>query len=96
MELRASRWGTCGGCPGDHSGGCHSQGFKSIDSFKERSRNAREAVLGITGVGGAGKSSLTDEIIRRALRRFRIDVSLYSVDRLVDGVEVLSSETESA
>ncbi|MCB9539463.1 MAG: cobalamin B12-binding domain-containing protein [Myxococcales bacterium] len=38
-------------------------------------------VLGITGVGGAGKSSLTDELVRRALERFpRRTVAVLSVD----------------
>ncbi|MFJ3779975.1 cobalamin-dependent protein, partial [Streptomyces sp. NPDC090075] len=43
------------------------------DEFRERLRSAAERrpvpVLGITGTGGSGKSSLTDELVRR----FRVD-----------------------
>lgn len=39
-----------------------------IEGAKKRSR--KTPVLGITGTGGAGKSSLTDELIRRFLREF--------------------------
>ena len=34
-------------------------------ALRERAKGARAPVLGITGTGGAGKSSLTDELIRR-------------------------------
>jgi len=37
--------------------------------IEERAAASRAAVLGITGTGGAGKSSLTDELVRR----FRLD-----------------------
>ncbi|MBN1447023.1 MAG: cobalamin-dependent protein, partial [Bacteroidetes bacterium] len=38
-------------------------------------------VLGITGTGGAGKSSLTDEIVRRFLREFpSLHIAILSVD----------------
>ncbi len=38
-------------------------------------------VLGITGTGGAGKSSLTDEIVRRFLREFPdLHIAILSVD----------------
>lgn len=39
-----------------------------LQAAKERSENT--TVLGITGTGGAGKSSLTDELIRRFLSEF--------------------------
>ncbi|MEG0381087.1 MAG: cobalamin-dependent protein, partial [Kurthia sp.] len=39
-----------------------------LQAAKERSKNT--TVLGITGTGGAGKSSLTDELIRRFLSEF--------------------------
>ena len=39
------------------------------DALIARAKTARIPVLGITGTGGAGKSSLTDELIRR----FRLD-----------------------
>ena len=40
-----------------------------IKSLHEQAANTRVPVLGITGTGGAGKSSLTDELVRR----FRLD-----------------------
>ena len=49
-------------------------------SFKEN-RNWQGAVLGITGTGGAGKSSVTDEIVRRFLNGYREKtVAVISVD----------------
>ena len=36
-----------------------------VQTLHERARAAKVPVLGITGTGGAGKSSLTDELIRR-------------------------------
>ena len=41
----------------------------SASARRTCSRISNESVLGITGTGGAGKSSLTDEIVRR----FRLD-----------------------
>ncbi|GAB2615701.1 fused isobutyryl-CoA mutase/GTPase IcmF [Pseudactinotalea suaedae] len=41
-----------------------------VDQLRERRGTARVPVLGITGTGGAGKSSLTDEL----LRRLRLDL----------------------
>src|SRR5207245_8201713 len=40
-----------------------------VASRHQHARSVRTPVLGITGTGGAGKSSLTDELIRR----FRLD-----------------------
>lgn len=40
--------------------------LKALDGLKQRSGNA--PVVGITGTGGAGKSSVTDELVRRLLR----------------------------
>ncbi|TSI07454.1 fused isobutyryl-CoA mutase/GTPase IcmF [Lysinibacillus sp. BW-2-10] len=46
-----------------------------------RKRTKNTPVLGITGTGGAGKSSLTDELIRRFLREFPDKkVAIISVD----------------
>jgi methylmalonyl-CoA mutase len=42
---------------------------EELVNLKEKSQSIHTPVLGITGTGGAGKSSLTDEIIRR----FRLD-----------------------
>jgi len=52
------------------------------NSLHERAKAHRAPVLGITGTGGAGKSSLTDELVRR----FRLDqedslkIAVLSVD----------------
>ncbi|NIC41400.1 fused isobutyryl-CoA mutase/GTPase IcmF [Aquabacterium sp. A08] len=40
-----------------------------VDQLRTRAQGLKVPVLGITGTGGAGKSSLTDELIRR----FRLD-----------------------
>lgn len=46
-----------------------------------RQRGGHAPVLGITGTGGAGKSSLTDEIIRRFLSDFKDKtVAIFSID----------------
>ncbi|WP_342132389.1 fused isobutyryl-CoA mutase/GTPase IcmF [Hydrogenophaga sp. OTU3427] len=53
-----------------------------VDQLRDAAKNTRVPVLGITGTGGAGKSSLTDELIRR----FRLDqndslrVAVISID----------------
>ena len=45
------------------------------------SKNSTIPVLGITGTGGAGKSSVTDEIVRRFLQNFRDKtIAVISVD----------------
>ena len=43
---------------------------EKINSIKEIAANKRVPVLGITGTGGAGKSSLIDELVRRYLLDF--------------------------
>ena len=49
------------------------------DKARELSKNT--PVLGITGTGGAGKSSLTDELIRRFLNEFPDKkVAILSID----------------
>lgn len=46
-----------------------------------RSKNLNTPVIGITGTGGAGKSSLTDELIRRFLQEFpEKKLAIISVD----------------
>ena len=42
---------------------------KTLDELK-KSASATVPILGITGTGGAGKSSLTDELVRRFLNEF--------------------------
>jgi len=50
-----------------------------IDGFKEHSK--KSPVLGITGTGGSGKSSLVDEIVRRFLHDFpEKTIGIISVD----------------
>jgi len=56
--------------------------FKKKNSLQEKAKTNPAPVLGITGTGGAGKSSLTDELVRR----FRLDqgdalkIAILSVD----------------
>jgi len=53
----------------------------SIDSNKKISVTKKIPVLGITGTGGAGKSSVTDEIVRRFLNSFKdLTIAVISVD----------------
>lgn len=40
---------------------------KFVDELKKLSKNNKAPILGITGTGGAGKSSLVDELVRRFL-----------------------------
>ncbi|MEK4228323.1 fused isobutyryl-CoA mutase/GTPase IcmF [Solibacillus sp. FSL H8-0538] len=50
-----------------------------IESARSKSKNT--PVLGVTGTGGAGKSSLTDELIRRFLQEFPDKrIAILSVD----------------
>jgi methylmalonyl-CoA mutase len=56
----------------------HSKVFDHINSLAEKSH---APVLGITGTGGAGKSSMVDEIVRRFLLDFKDKtIGLVSVD----------------
>ncbi len=42
----------------------------SIDSISKKAEKSKAPVLGITGTGGAGKSSLVDELVRRFINDF--------------------------
>ena len=53
----------------------------ALDSIHTKNKNSKTPVLGITGTGGAGKSSLVDELVRRFLIDFpNKTVGLVSVD----------------
>ncbi|HSK12620.1 MAG TPA: cobalamin-dependent protein [Phnomibacter sp.] len=50
-------------------------------AIREKGSSGHPPVLGITGTGGAGKSSVTDEIVRRFLNNFRDrTIAVISVD----------------
>ncbi|MHA6247982.1 methylmalonyl-CoA mutase family protein [Pontibacter sp. CAU 1760] len=52
-----------------------------LDEVKEQAKAVKTPVLGITGTGGAGKSSLVDELVRRFLTDFPDKkIAIISVD----------------
>src|SRR5690606_17756280 len=54
---------------------------ETLDAIAEKNKTSKTPVLGITGTGGAGKSSLVDELVRRFLVDFPDKtVGLISVD----------------
>ena len=54
---------------------------ETLDKIHVKNKNSKTPVLGITGTGGAGKSSLVDELVRRFLIDFPgKTVGLISVD----------------
>ena len=53
----------------------------TIDKIHSKNKNSQTPVLGITGTGGAGKSSLVDELVRRFLVDFpKKTIGIISVD----------------
>ncbi len=53
----------------------------ALSKIREQAKKVNTPVLGITGTGGAGKSSLTDELIRRFLLDFEDKtIAIISVD----------------
>ena len=56
--------------------------FEKTHSLLEKAQSSRAPVLGITGTGGAGKSSLTDELVRRIRidQGDRLSIAIISVD----------------
>ncbi len=54
---------------------------KTLEAIQKKNENSTIPVLGITGTGGAGKSSLVDELVRRFLIDFpEKTIGLISVD----------------
>jgi len=57
------------------------ENIKILNQIREKASKSKVPVLGITGTGGAGKSSLVDEIIRRFLSDFTDKkIAIVSVD----------------
>ena len=60
-------------CPKDHT--------KILNEIKELSEKSETPILGVTGTGGSGKSSLVDELVRRFLLDFpKKKIAIISVD----------------
>lgn len=54
---------------------------KTLETIHQKNKTSKTPVLGITGTGGAGKSSLVDELVRRFLMDFpKKTVGIISVD----------------
>lgn len=52
-----------------------------LDAIRKTAKNSKTPILGITGTGGAGKSSLVDELVRRFLLDFNDkNIAIISVD----------------
>ena len=57
------------------------ENIKELEAIQDAAKNLSTPILGITGTGGAGKSSLVDELVRRFLADFpKKDIAIVSVD----------------
>ena len=74
--------GTDEGAPGTADGEPRGDGHpEALGEDDVTIRGRRAPTLGITGTGGAGKSTLTDELVRRFLNDFdELEVAVLSVD----------------
>jgi methylmalonyl-CoA mutase len=55
--------------------------FPELDAFKRPATRSKPLVLGLTGTGGAGKSSLVDELLQRFLNAYpKIRIGVVCVD----------------
>ena len=60
-------------CPKDHT--------KILEEIKQLSKKSETPILGVTGTGGSGKSSLVDEFVRRFILDFpKKKIAIISVD----------------
>jgi methylmalonyl-CoA mutase len=65
----------------EEAGHASADACRILDTVTQRAVGRQVPVLGITGTGGAGKSSLTDELVRRFLGDFpQKTVAILSVD----------------
>lgn len=60
---------------------CAENNYKEFETLKFRPQTKNSPILGITGTGGAGKSSLVDELVRRFLVDYKDKtIAIISVD----------------
>ena len=60
---------------------CPKKHTKTLKEIKKLSSKSKTPVLGVTGTGGAGKSSLVDELVRRFITDFpKKHIAIVSVD----------------
>jgi len=82
LENRSASTAGKDGQPGDTPNRATGVDDALVTTLREQAQGLRVPVLGITGTGGAGKSSLTDELIRRLRldQDDRLRVAVISID----------------